>query len=657
MLRFLLLPGFALALASLALPLSVFAAVTPHPLFSDHAVLQQGEATKIWGWANPGEKVSVSFRGETSETTADREGNWSLWLTTGTPGGPFDLTIRGESNVVARKDIHVGEVWLASGQSNMEWKLAWPNTSGPLTNALAEIARADHPTIRTFEVPNRVGTVPMASTGGSWTVCSPETVPQFSAIGYYFARALQEHLDVSIGIVDSTWGGTPAQSWTGEAILRERFPRYEAELESMKGLGTETSDVETSFLAKLETWYGENDIGSGDQPWFAPDLEVADWKDIGGPSNFDELELGEFDGIVWFRAEFSVPEEWMNRSVVLDLGPVDDADTTWINGTRIGSTDGHRAARLYPVVPGILRPGRNVLAVRVLDVGHNGGFQSGAKEVFLRDQTDPGNSLPLNGEWTVRTSTPLPATSPVPRNPLQNPRYPSGLYNAMIAPLVGATMRGVIWYQGESNAGDPEHYRSLFPAMVEGWRDDWNQPDWPFLFVQIAPYQNQPPEIREAQLLTWQTTDHTAMVVTLDIGEANDIHPPNKEPVGERLALAGRALVYDEAVVYSGPLYRSMEVKDDQVILSFDHVAPGLIAPLGIHGKVDGFEVAGSDGVFHPAEAWIEGDTVIVRSATVTTPTNVRYAWANVPTGNLFNRAGLPASPFRTNPPTGTAQN
>jgi sialate O-acetylesterase len=363
----------------------------------------------------------------------------------------------------------------------------------------------------------------------------------------------------------------------------------------------------------------------------------AYWENSGYPG---------FDGIFWFRKTFELPELSGNSAVELHLGAVDDADTTWVNGARVGGFNGWDVPRVYTLPTGVAKTGTNVIAVRVLDTGAGGGLWGGpdAMRVTIR-RGDQTNSISLAGDWQCKQGASLRDIGWPPADYRQSPNAPTVLYNGMIAPLIPYAVRGVVWYQGESNVGRERQYRTLFPALIADWRRAWGQPGLPFLFVQIAPYREMTPEIREAQLLTLQHTPNTAMAVTIDCGDAEDIHPARKQPVGARLALAARALAYGEKIEYSGPEFESMTRQGSSAVLHFKHVDDGLEAR---GGPLRGFTIAGADGVFHPAQADIRGESVVVSSPAVSQPAAVRYGWANVPEGNLFNRAGLPASPFRT---------
>jgi len=620
------------------------AEITPNALFSDHAVLQQGRETPVWGTANEGERVTVEFAGQKIVTIA-KEGRWLVRLRPLPAGGPYAMTISGR-NAVTISDVLVGEVWICSGQSNMERQLG-PREGQPLiTNWQEEAAAANYPRIRQFLVAQKPALAPAASVEGKWVVCSPQTVADFTAVGYFFGRDLAVARHLPIGLIHSSWGGTPAESWTSLESLRQ-LTDFKESVERVERVRGELANGTYSYLRTLENWYQANDLGSGaGTPWSAPELDGTGWAPTNLPAFWEDTGLPGFDGVVWFRRTFDLPASWAGSDAELQLGAIDDADTTWVNGTQVGATSGWRVPRIYRVPAAILRPGRNVIAVRVLDTGGNGGIWGDGHPLQLAPA--PGRTdapIPLDGEWLRKVSVRL---GPIPYPPADyrnSPMVPSALYNGMIAPLLPYAIRGVIWYQGESNVGRERQYRTLFPALIADWRRAWDEGNFPFLFVQIAPHKDMTPEIREAQLLTAQHTPATAMAVTIDCGDANDIHPAHKQPVGARLALAARALAYGEAIEFSGPIFEAVHIEAGHAVLRFTHLGGGLVAK---DGPLVGFTIAGADKVFHPANAEIHGDTIVVASDSVPQPVTVRYAWANVPVGNLFNAAGLPASPFRT---------
>lgn len=632
-----------LLLACLACLPVAHADVTPNPLFSDHAVLQQGRAVPVWGKAAPGEAIEVAIAGQSVKTTAGADGRWQVRLEPLRAGGPFTLTIAGKNKIVL-SDILVGEVWVASGQSNMERKLGPQLGVPPITHDEKEIAEAKHPRIRHFGVAQVKSFSPLETVAGTWTVCSPETAKDFTAVGYFFARDLQQARDVPVGIINSSWGGTPAEAWTSEAGLRA-VPAFANIKDELKLLQADPKAALSKYEGELETWMSAHDAGSKPQAWYAMGLDAGAWKPMALPVLWEEAGEPDLNGVVWFRKSFELPASAAGVPAELQLGMVDDVDTTWVNGVKVGFTFGYNVQRKYQVPAGVLKSGSNVIAVRVLDMGGGGGIWGDKKIQMVGKGVSPTASVDLSGSWQYRIGMHLPDAPPPPSSHTGDSGTPIMLWNGMIAPLTSYAMRGVIWYQGESNVSQARQYRTLFPALIADWRRAWGAGDFPFLFVQIAPFQDMLPEIREAQLLSWQHTPYTAMAVTTDCGDAKDIHPAHKQPVGARLALAARAIAYGEAIEYAGPVFQSMSVAGKKAILRFGHLGGGLVAK---DGALKGFTIAGADKVFVPARAEIRGSTVVVTSKTVRKPVAVRYGWANVPDVNLFNKAGLPASPFRT---------
>jgi sialate O-acetylesterase len=471
-------------------------------------------------------------------------------------------------------------------------------------------------------------------------------VTNFTAVGYFFGRDLHQARHVPIGLIHSSWGGTMAEVWMSEMALSKR-PDFADALAQVKRLATNRAPVKREIRAQQDTWYARVDPGSKATPfWSAAALDTSSWKPMKLPAYWEDAGYPDFDGVFWFRRTFDLPKNWDGADVELHLGAVDDNDTTWVNGMEVGATTGYNRPRIYRVPGTGLKPTNNVIAVRVLDLGLGGGLYGGNDPMRLVvNAGGQTNFIPLTGEWLCRQGVSLAKSGWPPDDSSLTPNVPTELYNGMITPLLPYAMRGVIWYQGESNVGRDRQYRTLFPALIADWRQAWGEGDFPFLFVQLAPFNGNTPELREAQLLTAQHTTNTAMAVTIDCGDANDIHPPHKQPIGARLALAARALAYGEKLEYSGPVFESMNIKGSNAVLRFTHIGGGLVAK---DGPLQGFTAAGEDKVFHPAQAEISGKTIVVHSAAVSRPVAVRYGWANVPEGNLFNRAGLPASPFRS---------
>jgi sialate O-acetylesterase len=622
------------------------AAVVPHPLFADHAVLQQGTKVPVWGTADPGEAVTVEIARQKVATTAGADGRWTVELAAMKAGGPFTLSISGK-NRVTFTDVLVGEVWIASGQSNMERQLGLRAGQQPIDRWKEEAAAAKYPKIRHFGVSKEKSLTPVAGVKGQWELCTPEKVAEFSAVGYFFGRDLHKARRVPVGLIHSAWGGTPAEAWTGEAGLRA-LPDFADVPELIKTLIADPETARRQFEERLETWFLAYDPGSsrrGDAPvWSGAALDTSPWATLPVPGFWEDAGQAELNGVVWLRKTFDLPAGAAGAAADLHLAMIDDVDTTWVNGVKVGATNGYNLVRKYFVPAGVLKPGRNVVAVRVLDTGGGGGIWGQHKvELVFAGKAAALPAVDLSGPWRYRFGMVLEDAPPPPRGVTGDSGTPTILYNAMIAPLLPYAIRGVIWYQGESNARRAQQYRTLFPAMIADWRRAWGQ-DFPFLFVQIAPHRDMTPEIRDAQLWSWQHTPKTAMAVTTDCGDANDIHPTNKQPVGARLALAARALAYGEKLEYSGPVFDGMTVDGDKATLRFTHAA-GLVAK---GGALKGFTIAAADLTFHPARAEIRGTTVVVSSPDVPQPVAVRYGWSAVPDANLFNKAGLPATPFKT---------
>lgn len=635
---------------------SAFAKVSVPSLIGDNMVLQAGKKVRIWGTANPQESVTVELANQKATTTTDANGQWQTMLGPFKAGGPLVLTIAG-TNTLTFNNVLVGEVWVCSGQSNMEWPLI--NTTG----ASEAVAQANYPEIRLFTVPRKTAATPQNSVEGKWVVVSPEQAGQFSAVAYYFGRELHQKLKVPVGLIHTSWGGTPAEAWTSREAFAapELLPileRYELSLKDLP-------ERQKVFEQQLATWAKQNlytDEGNkGEGLGYAdPKTATADWQQMKLPQFFETAGL-KIDGAIWFRKEIDLPSSWEGRPLILNLGAIDDYDTTYFNGKRVGGIGGETAnsytiQRRYNIPGELVRGGRNVIAVRVFDSAGEGGF--GAGQMFLAPLLGDSASVSIAGPWSYKVELALTPKVPDwgsrPEAPgPHNQNSPSVLYNAMLAPLTPFAVRGAIWYQGESNTARAFQYRTLFPTMIRDWRRAWGDNDFPFYFVQLANWQPMKPdpgesewaELREAQTLTLREPS-TGMAVTIDIGDANDIHPRNKLDVGHRLAVWALAKTYNQALEYSGPLFKSFSIEGNKIRLKFEHASSGLKTADG--GPVKGFAIAGEDRRFVWAEARIDGNDLVVSSKDVAKPVAVRYAWADNPLANLYNKAGLPASPFRT---------
>ena len=554
------------------------------------------------------------------------------------------MVVRSATDSVVVRDILVGDVWVASGQSNMEWPVA------SARDAAAAIAAANDSRIRHFKVPTSFAPAPQRDlVGGSWAAADPQHVGSFSAIAYFFARDLRKSVDVPIGIINTTWGGSRIEAWMSRAALGLDSARWAARWQAEQ-------DAQRRFAENLRAKIGDvpaSDPGyvDGRAPWANPALDESAWQSIRVPSLWEQAGYEGMDGIAWYRLSFELTADEAARGVKVGLGAIDDADITWVNGTEIGRTNGYNVPRQYDVPAGALRAGRNVLAVRVEDTGGGGGIYGAPSSVFL----DLGGARrPLGAGWKFRVGT----ASLQPDGQHIN-KVPTVLYNRMVHPLLGLPIKGVLWYQGESNAdgvADARQYAALFRTMITSWRREWRSGEVPFLWVQLANFMapdSQPPAqsawavLRDAQTAAL-SLPKTAQAVIIDVGEAQDIHPRNKQDVGARLALAARHVAYGQSVEHVGPTHRSHSARGGEIMVRFDHAGAGLVSRAP-DGAVGGFAIAGADRKFVWADARIEGNTVVVSSPQVASPVAVRYAWGNNPTrASLYGRGGLPAVPFRT---------
>lgn len=625
-----------------------------NPLFSDGMVLQRGQDTPVWGKAAPGTGVFVEIAGQRAGARAGADGKWSLRLKSMKAGGPYNMKVTSsDGTTVTVRDILVGEVWVASGQSNMEF------TEGGASDY--EQAKAESKNeVRMFTVTKLSSEEPQTEVKGSWVAASPTTVHTFSAVGLAFANELNRKLGVPVGIIHTSWGGTPAESWTSRPTLNAHpnlKPMLDRHLAEMKDYPA----AYAKYQQDLNTWMGERQDGQNEgfmNGWASLEFNDVAWKAGQAPIVIESIVGQDFDGAFWMRKTIDVPKEWVGKELKLELGAIDDFDTTYFNGVRVGKMgpevdNAYATPRVYRVAPGIVREGKNVIAVRVMDTGGAGGM--GSLPIDLKIGVADGSaSLPLAGEWKVQVEHKLDASRPRPASPVGpgHPWAPGGLYNGMIAPLIPYGIRGAIWYQGESNADRAYQYRELFPTMISDWRKNWQEGDFPFGFVQLANYmqrKDQPgpsqwAELREAQSMTLKTLKNTGQAVIIDIGEAGDIHPKNKREVGRRIALWALNRTYGKPIAYCGPVYTGFTAEGSTIRVRFDF---GPVASTdGLAPR--GFSVAGADGVFHWAQAKMDGSTVIVSSTEVAKPVAVRYGWADNPDVSLTNSTGIPASPFRT---------
>ncbi len=638
-------------------------------IVSDGMVLQQNTKVVLWGKTSPNRKVEItSSWGVRKSVRADDSGDWKIKITTIEAGGPYELVFQTKDTSIVIQNVLLGEVWLGSGQSNMEMPLGgWP-PSDTIENFISEIASANYSQIRLYTVPKNASIDKVYDAEGRWEECTPESVTGFSATAYFFGREIHQKLGVPVGLIHTSWGGTPAESWVSEKFLKE-IPEYSDFVDTFQ-LAKDQFDTVLKWMNRLQTVVTEKsenfyrELNFVNKDLTTLNCDDSDWSLMKVPANWNGTELEAFDGIACFRKEFELPESLSGKDLVLNLGPVDDMDDTYINGERIGETliSGQwNKDRIYHVNADVLRPGKNILTVFVVDNMGGGGIYSSSDITLTKPEG--GGSLILNGDWKFLPVAELinsnlhfydnenPYQSRPELSMAMNQNTPSLLFNGMIQPVIPYTLKGVIWYQGESNVGRGFEYRTLFPALINCWRSEWGQGDFPFYFTQIAPwdYDEDIPgavaEIREAQMLTMSLAN-TGMVVTTDIGDLETIHPSNKQEVGKRLALWALAKDYGfDSLVFSGPIYDALETGANKAIVHFKYSEGGLMAK---NGALTHFEIAGNDQVYYPAHAEISEYSVVVRSEKVKEPVAVRYGWEDIAEPNLFNAAGLPASPFRS---------
>ncbi|HEY8957454.1 sialate O-acetylesterase [Chitinophaga sp.] len=609
-------------------------------LVRDSMILQRDEKVKLWGWASAHEKIEIRFRGKVYKATAGADGNWMIQLAPTKAGGPHNIDIIA-SNKITLHDILFGDVWLCSGQSNMVHQMDIHDVT-----YANDIATANYPQIRQFLVPTLTDLQgPQHDLpAGRWVPAVGEAVRPYSAVAYFFAKKIHEKYKVPVGIINASVGGTPIEAWISSEGLKE-FPAQMAVIEKNK----DTAYI-NSFSRQAAPAPQPADAGLANAPaWYDMTYTPKGWRNINIPGYWEDQGIRDLNGIVWYRREIDIPAAMTGKAARVFLGRIVDADELYINGKKTGATGYQYPQRRYNVAPDVLKAGKNLFVIRVTNTAGKGGFVPDKPYcIFAGNDT-----IDLKGYWQYKVGAVFPpVTTPVKRITLQY--QPAALYNAMIAPEINYTIKGYCWYQGESNTGQPKQYEKLLPALISDWRQQWGQGALPFLYVQLPGFQDYsylPVESGWAMLRESQTkalsVPNTAMVVAIDLGEWNDIHPDNKKEVGERLALAAMKKAYKEDIVYSGPLYQSAVIEGDKIIVSFTHTGGGLITKDGEAPAT--FEMAGADKKFVRANAKIAGNKVIVWSNEIATPVYVRYAWSDNPVNpNLYNQEQLPASPFRT---------
>ena len=644
--------------ATLALGSASQANVSLPKLLSDGCVLQRNMPVRLYGSADVGEVVTITLKGKTVNVTAGAEGKWLVSFPAQPAGGPFVMSVKGK-NTLTVKDVYFGEVWVCSGQSNMEWPLA------ASFEVKAEIESEPDPLLRMFTVQKSVELTPQDEVaGGTWQSAAPNTRAGFSAVGYYFAKSLRKALGVPVGMLHTSWGGTRIEAWMSKdvnlglgmnaaefatpVVAAEAKARYERLVARWKAAGSPQGvGTDSGRSDKTTGW----ERGSGGDAW----------KTVNAPGEWDTLgndELLGIDGAVWFKKEIEIPAELVGKPLKLSLGAIDDHDVTFFNGQQVGATGAETpnswtTPRNYSVPGGLVKKGRNVIVVRVFDGSGGGGFVGKPADMKL-------GTIELSGEWSYRIEKAVPASPGL--MPGANPNGASLLYNAMLYPLKNYSVKGGIWYQGESNVGRHELYFKQMPAMIANWQRDFAAASFPFFITQLAPFGNGGSERieyaqqREAQSAAMRTVKGGGIAVITDIGNETDIHPNRKGPVGERLSLLAQKIAYGKDVYAVGPTYKEALAGFDKMIVRFDNVGAGLEVRDGIcsekplpAGKLIGFEISSGDGIFYPAEAKIRSkNEVEVWSSKVAVPRYVRYGYKNFTLTNLWSKSGLPADPFRT---------
>ncbi|MGE5488702.1 MAG: sialate O-acetylesterase [bacterium] len=611
-------------------------------IFGDNMVLQRGKANTFWGWSEPGDRVTVEVAGKSASAVAGQDGRWEVKLEPPAVGGPYTVKISGRETVQFT-NVLVGDVWLCSGQSNMQFPLA-----GAL-NGAEEVKAANHPEIRFFNVAEHVSYGSADVPQGSWKVVSPETARQgLSAVAYFFARSVREKVKVPIGLVQAAVGGTAAETWTSAEAL-SKLGDFDVPLAEVKRLAAAGAPEYGNYVMH---WYDQYDIGIKGTTWADPQLDDSGWKDVKIPGGFAELGVPKTPAVAWFRKEITLPDPLPSGPAMIFLGVVERMDTVYINGQFVGGSAWVENPRMYRIRNGVLKPGRNTVTVRVFKVRENGGFRAKPEQLrlVLGDKTE----IPLAGAWKGRISVDARPPHPMPLTFENWPIMPTVLYEGMLKPIAPLAIAGALWYQGEANSERAFQYRRLLPAMIADWRKLFGQGDFPFYIAGLPAFKQRRDtpvdgdewtELREAQALTVASVPNTCLAVTIDTGEADNIHPREKLPVGDRLARCALAGYYGEKVVFAGPTFVRAERLPGALRLHFTNTDGGLVAK---GGKLEQFAVAGKDRKWHWAEARIEGDTVVVSSPEVPEPLEARYAWQSNPPATLYNGAGLPAVPFRT---------
>ncbi|GJI97578.1 9-O-acetylesterase [Duganella caerulea] len=640
-------PLLALSLGCIGLPAHA-AELGLAKLFSDHAVLQRDQPIAVWGTAGAGRSLTVKLGGQTVTASADAHGKWRVELPPQPAGGPYALTVTSDGQTVSRSDLLVGDVYLCSGQSNMEFAVR------ASTNAMGATYGARNDNMRYLNIEKYSAAAPQDEFKGkvAWTPLTPESVGDASAVCYYMARTLQARYKIPVGMINASWGGTAIQSWIGAESLRG-FGDYAAGVAAVAQYGVDPAEGMRAEEARNEAWWRAHDPAAAAQhAWTAPDFDDAAWPTVTPTGSWKDSGLAgfkDFDGVAWYRTAVTLTEAQAKAANMLRLGPVDTYDSTWVNGVRVGGVSTSWIWREYPVPAGVFKAGRNVIAMRVLSGGQGGGL-SGAPDSRVIGTTD-GQTIALPAAWKVQRGSVL-RNQAVPPAPWDWPNSLTTLYNGMIAPLVGYKFKLVAWYQGEANAGAGQEYRGLLPLLMRDWRQRFNQPALPFLVTQLtsfagtakAPGQSSWAELRDAQAEAVARDAHAGLAVTLDVGDRFDIHPTQKTVVGERMARAARAVAYGEKIVPGSPSPVSARHSGKDIVITFRDTGGGLVTYSS--DRAIGFEVCAGASCRY-TDARVAGDTVVLPGAGAANVTHVRYGWADAPFVNLFSGDDLPVGTFQ----------
>lgn len=629
--------------------LSLSAKIKLPTLVGDHMVLQRDKPIRVWGFAKPAEMIHISFAGNGYNAKADARGTWHTNLSALKAGGPYQMILTGE-NTVTLNDILIGDVWICSGQSNMEFPLSIAN------NANEEVKKANYTNIRLYNVDKGIALTPRKESWGNWAVCNSESVKNFPAVGYFFARDVQQKINIPIGLINASWGGTVIESWISKEGLANEAT-FGDKAKQVATFDTVSYNKEHRHLHR--EWvknFNNQDAGiaDGKYTWAYNKLNTMDWKLIRLPTIWEFTgysDLWEMDGIVWFRKKINLTQADIDTDATLNLGNIQNADMAFANGIMVGQTpDIWGKSRAYQIPHQLLKVGENIITVRIENYGGDGGFVDKSELFHLKTNS---NNYSLAGEWHYKIGYTLTKFDR-PEKEFGPNTAPTLMYNNMINPLIGLSIKGVLWYQGESNWNRAYQYRELFPRMITDWRYKFKQGDFPFLYVQLAGYHRklqQPQsstywaEVREAQDMTLKVKN-TGMVTAFDIGDSTNVHPKNKQEVGRRLALLAEKKVYGFSIDADGPRYKSFEIKENYIVVKITNSNKHLKA----NGKVSGFQISGADKKFYWANAQIlNSNEIKVFSAQVPYPIAVRYAWEDEPAGaNVYNGMNLPLFPFRT---------